>query len=248
MFDIKTKTTEYGSLVVTHECNRHCPFCIDKYRGQYEYISLANVHNAISFAKRAGLKDMLIIGGEPTLHPEIIRIAEIVKQSGLRSILTTNYTNPEIIKVLDGLIDCFNISFYNQKELPKQCDFISDITITALIHKEQLQTKKLLDSFINKYNNYGHLKFSTLSICNEWTLRMQKVGYLDKLPAEKLLLFDEIEGLLYRGYVIKRYDKIIKNNSYQSLKFHVDGEISHSWDIKPVVQHTKKVCKRVKKI
>jgi len=232
MFDIKTKTTEYGSLVVTHECNRRCDFCIDKYRGRNEYISLANVNEAISFAKTAGLKDMLIVGGEPTMHPEIIRIATLIKQSGLRSILTTNYSNPEIIKGLDGIIDCFNISFYNQKELPRQCDFISDITITTLIHQRQLETKELLDAFIERYKDHGHLKFSTLSVCNEWTRRMQKVDYLDDLPAEKLLLFGEIEGLLYRDCVIKRYDRLVKNNAYQSFKFHVDGEISNSWDRK----------------
>ena len=230
MFDGKVKTTEYGSLIVTHECNKHCKFCIDKYRGRYEYITLENVIKALERAKRQGLKEILIIGGEPTLHPNIVEIAKTVKEYGFKSILTTNYTTPWVLKQLDGIIDCFNISFYNQKRLPMQCDFVSDITITTLIHKQQLPTKKQLDEFIDKYQNYGHLKFSTLSICNEWTKLMQKVDYLDILEAEKLVLFDEIEGLLYRGCIIKRYDKLLNDNSYQSYKFHVDGEISQSWE------------------
>ena len=229
MFDINTKTTEYASLVVTHECNKKCPFCIDKYRGNCEYISLSNVEKSLIEAKRANVKDILIVGGEPTLHPDIVKIATLIKEKGFRSIMTTNYSKPEIVKQLDGLVDCFNISFYNQKELPKQSDFTTDITITALIHKKQLSTKKELDDFIDKFKNHGHLKFSTLSVCNEWTKANQSVTYLENLNAEKVILFDEIEGLIYNGFVIKRYDKVINDNSFQSLKMHVDGEISRSW-------------------
>ncbi len=28
------------TLIVTHECNKNCKFCIDKYRGTAEYISI----------------------------------------------------------------------------------------------------------------------------------------------------------------------------------------------------------------
>ncbi len=59
---------------------------------------------------------------------------------------------------------------------------------------------------------------------------MQQVNYLDTLDAEKIILFDEIEGLVYRNCIIKRYDKLINDSSYQSFKFHVSGEISQSWE------------------
>ncbi len=85
----------------------------------------------------------------------------------LKLILTTNYSKPDIIKQLDGIIDNFNISFYNQNILPKQKDFKSDITLNVLLHKKQLNTKDELDNFIDKYKEYGQLKFSTLSICND---------------------------------------------------------------------------------
>lgn len=229
MFDGKVKTSDFGTIVVTHECNKHCRFCIDEYRGCFEYISLSNVITALKKAKEHNLTEILLVGGEPTLHPNIVAIAKLVKTNGFKCILTTNYTKPDVIKQLDGIVDCFNISFYNQKRLPMQNDFISDITITTLIHKKQLNTKVQLDNFIDKYQNHGHLKFSTLTACNDWSERMQKVDYLDSLEGEKSVLFDEIEGLTYRGCIIKRSEKIINNNSFQSYKFHVDGEISQSW-------------------
>jgi hypothetical protein len=230
MFDGKIKTSEYGSLVVTHECNKNCPFCIDKYRGRNEFITMENVENALCEAEELGLKEILIVGGEPTLHPQIVEIAEEIQFYGFKSILTTNYTNPKVIKDLDGIVDCFNISFYNQKNIPFHFQMESDLTISALIHNRHLNHKVLLDAFIDKWEDYGHLKFSTLSVCNDWTRENQYVDYLDNLPSENIELFGEIQGQIYRRAMIKRYDKVINKNAPQSVKFHVDGTISRTWE------------------
>ena len=52
MYNINTKDSDYFIIVTTHECGRNCPFCIDKYRGRDEYISLNNVEKALDFAER----------------------------------------------------------------------------------------------------------------------------------------------------------------------------------------------------
>lgn len=82
MFDITQKTSDYMSIVLTHECNKKCLFCIDEYRGNKEFISLENIDKALFFAKKSGIKDILLIGGEPTLHPNILEIAKIIKAHG----------------------------------------------------------------------------------------------------------------------------------------------------------------------
>lgn len=87
--------------------------------------------------------------------------------------------------------------------MPKQSDFVSDLTLHTIIHNKQLNSKYKLDDFIDKHKNNGHLKFSTLEVCNEWTEKNQKVDYLDNLDCEKVLLFNEIEGLIYIGKEIK---------------------------------------------
>jgi hypothetical protein len=113
--------------------------------------------------------------------------------------------------------------------LPEQNGYKSDITLSTLIHKKQLNTKEQLDSFIDKWIGKVQLKFSTLCIANEWCRENQKVDYLDNLDSEYVVLFNEILGQIYRGQIIKRYDKIINFNAYQSYKCHVDGEIKQSW-------------------
>jgi molybdenum cofactor biosynthesis enzyme MoaA len=52
MFNVNTKVSDYMSIVVTHECNKQCPFCIDRNRGKQEYISVQNVINALKYAQK----------------------------------------------------------------------------------------------------------------------------------------------------------------------------------------------------
>ncbi len=230
MFKIDTDTNDYMTIVVTHECDRKCPYCIDAYLGNDEYISLDTVDKALSVAKSYNLKDILLVGGEPTAHPDILEIARRVKEYGFNLILTTNYSRPEITQELDEYVDSFNISYYKQKQLPDQKKFTADLTLSALIHAKQLKNKEQLDTFIDKYSDKFHLKFSTLVNNNNWTNRYKDVGYLNALDETMTTLFNEIGGQIYRGHIIKRYDIIINTNAPQSLKCHVDGEISQSWE------------------
>lgn len=230
MFDIKQSVADYMSVVVTHECNMACSFCIDQYRGRNEYISSQSVESAITLGKLRGIRDILLIGGEPTLHPEIVNIARRFKAEGFRVIMTTNYTRPDVVRSLDGIVDCFNISFYDQPDLPTQLSFESDLTFHALIYKGRLDSMDAIDSFIDKYQHDANLKFSTLFPGNPWAKRNQVGGFLDDAKLETVVLFDEIIGNLYRGAVIKRYDRIINDNARQSIKFHVDGSHGYTWD------------------
>lgn len=43
MFKVNTSTDDYMSIILTHGCNKDCPFCIDKYRGRNEYILIQNI-------------------------------------------------------------------------------------------------------------------------------------------------------------------------------------------------------------
>jgi organic radical activating enzyme len=232
LYDIKTTENDYINMIVTHECNRNCPFCVDKYRGNKGYISSESVENALRFAKQYGAKDVLLVGGEPTLHPNIVSIAERVKNYDLNCILTTNYTCPDVVKRLDGVVDSFNISYYGQENLPDQSDFSSDITLSTLIWKGRFRSIDEFDRFIDKYENRFHLKFSTLDACNEWCKKNQKVDFLDYLPFSKdVVLFENNLGHIYRGHVIGRSDVLLNSAGDCSWKCHVNGEITQNWEI-----------------
>lgn len=238
MFSAQQTTRDFLSVVLTHECTRRCPFCVDAYRGAAGFMTLDHVRAALDFATARGVKDILLIGGEPTEHPDIKTVAMMVKAAGFRCILTTNYAHPEIVRGLDGIVDCFNISYYNQPALPRQADFRSDLSLSALIHSRQLATQAELDAFIDAHPDSGHLKFSTLDPCNQWAMDHQHVPYLDDLDCEWVVLFNEILGQVYRGTIIKRFDRVINRHAHQSFKAHVDGQITQSWRWTPKASFT----------
>jgi len=230
LFDIKTKDTDYFIIVTTHECGRNCPFCTDKYKGSKEYISMENVEKGLDYAKKLAVKDIFLTGGEPTNHLDIVEIANRAKARGFKVVLTTNYENPSIMKELDGIVDSFNVSYYNQIELPDQKDFKSDITLSTIIYEERFPTLEDLDRFIDKYETKYYLKFSTLNLANEWCKARQKVNYLDELKDTKFIkVFEFYPAQIYRGHVIMRTDLPHIENDVRPWKIFPDGEISNSW-------------------
>lgn len=230
MFDIKTKDSDYFIIVTTHECGRNCPFCIDKYRGRKEYITLDNVEKALDYAEKLKVKDIFLTGGEPTNHPNIVEIAKKVKECHFNLVMTTNYENPLVMKALDGIVDSFNVSYYDQLELPEQKDYQSDITLSTIIWQDRFPTLKDLDNFIDKYEKKYYLKFSTLNSANEWCIKRKYVDYLDHLPnAEFVWVFEFYPAYIYRGHIIMRADLPHLENNVRPWKMFPNGEITDSW-------------------
>lgn len=230
MYNINTKDTDYMIIVTTHECGRNCPFCIDKYRGRNEYITLDNVEKALDYAEELQVKDIFLTGGEPTKHPDIVEIAKRVKRRNFNLVMTTNYENPETMKALDGIVDSFNVSFYDQKELPNQKEFKSDITLSTIIWQSRFPTREDLDKFIDKYENEYYMKFSTLNSANGWCIERKIVDYLDDLPNAKYIkVFEFYPAQLYRGHVIMRTDLPHIENDVRPWVMFPDGEITDSW-------------------
>lgn len=230
-FSLETTTADYMSIMVTHECNRNCLFCVDQLRGLNEYITLDNVRLALEFAKENGIKDILLVGGEPTLHPEILTIAKMCQEQGFNVILTTNFDNLEVVYDLDQYVNSFNFSYYGQRVFPNPEKFKhADLTLSTLIFKGRFDSQKKIDKFIDTHAANYTIKFSTLTDCNEYTSTRSEVPFLDELPnCQYSVLFNEIIGQEYRGCLIKRYDKVINKQAHQSYKCHTDGVINQTW-------------------
>lgn len=235
MFNPCITTDDYIFLVVTHECNRNCAFCVDLQRGKREYISLEDVKKACEYCVSNNVKTVTVLGGEPTLHPEIIDICTMLKHYDLYVVMTTNYSDPEIVRLLDKweLVDSFNISHYNQEQLPNAKDFRADLTLSKLLFKGGIDNKEKLDAFINKYQDqFDDIKFSTLTDINNFTHENKDVPFLNDLPIDKkVTIMGEIEGHYYRGYLIKRFDIKATEQAYckRSMKMHPNGELKRTW-------------------
>lgn len=233
MFNKNIETKDFMHIMITHKCENNCPFCFDGNHGFNDDISIDNFQRILDVAKEKRLKEITFVGGEPTMHPDVLLLAKMVKDNNFKLIVTTNYTKPDVVKQLDRYADSFNISWYHQKELPNPKEFTADLTLSALIFKGQLDSKEKLDEFIDKYGDKYILKFATLVPFNDWCQERCNVDFLDDIKenVEKFELFGQIEGMTYRNCIIKRHDRVLSEFSQeQSLIGHTNGDVNQTWE------------------
>ena len=86
-------------LVIINTCNRDCPFCFegDYRRGAPERMSIDDVDSLCEFfqiARSAPVDPVSLLGGEPTLHPDLTAIMDLIRDhcAGKEIVLLTNLT------------------------------------------------------------------------------------------------------------------------------------------------------------
>ncbi len=233
------KHTDKLLIILTKECNRNCAFCIDrpnrKYYKNYKFfIDIETVKDILKFANENNIKTIALNGGEPTLHPQVVEIAKMIKESGYFLKIFTNYDFPEVVKQLDGIVDIIRISYYGPMQLPNQKDFKSKITLKIMLTKETFPTLQDLIDFINKHrSDFYDIKIHTLMQNNDYSINAQ-VDYLDYLTKHYPLKRNE-KGDYYHdfmGFQIERED--LPNIDYdieqRIYKAHMDGTISHYFE------------------
>ena len=200
-------------IILTKECNRNCEFCIDRpnrkyYTNDKKFIDLETVKDILKFAEENNIKTIALNGGEPTLHPQVVEIAKMIKEKGFTSKIFTNYDFPEVLKKLDGIVDIIRISYYGPMQLPNQKDFKSNITLKIMLTKETFPTIEQLMSFVDEHrSDFYDIKIHTLMQNNDYSINSQ-VGYLDYLSECYPLKRNE-KGDYYHdfmGFQIERED------------------------------------------
>ncbi|MFA5948354.1 MAG: radical SAM protein [Candidatus Gracilibacteria bacterium] len=89
-------------------CQLKCEACYKKNGPVPEDHGKIPYEDAISYidqAKKVGFKEIVLIGGEPTLHPDIFTLIEEIRLKGLKPILCTNgiiFANPSNAEKLEG--------------------------------------------------------------------------------------------------------------------------------------------------
>lgn len=99
-----------SAVIFTQGCNFGCPYChnpelVDPER----FIDDLEITDVLSFLeKRRGQLDAVVItGGEPTIHPDLIEFMEDVKRLGYLVKLDTNGTNSAMVQkaISMGIVD-----------------------------------------------------------------------------------------------------------------------------------------------
>lgn len=110
-------------VLVTNGCNASCPNCINKAVRHNSNIMSANVFRELSeYFSNNGVKNIRIMGGEPTIHPHFSQIIEIAQRYFERVTIFTNAINETISNISPRELDSINYNFsfsefFNEKKL-----------------------------------------------------------------------------------------------------------------------------------
>ena len=97
-------------LLLNKRCNLKCDFC-----DLWHYTDLMPFENAATIIQRApaaGVKTLVITGGEPFVHPRIFELIELAKNLGLGVNITTNGTllTRDVGRLRDSRVDSLSLS------------------------------------------------------------------------------------------------------------------------------------------
>lgn len=79
-------------LHITEACEHNCNFCYASYGlGKFGHAELENIEKIVSYAAKAGIEKISLVGGNPVLHPKIAEILRyIATKTEMKTVLMTN--------------------------------------------------------------------------------------------------------------------------------------------------------------
>lgn len=219
----------YMSVVMTNDCNKNCFYCINSHTDKSLYL---DIHKAFENIKKCvekyPIREIVLLGGEPTLHPNLLEFIKMLKTLNLRKIgLTTNglWLIPllpgNIIGLANSGIDFINISIDNFSS-KKLCEF-NDIYLIFKRFNPEIRIRVNTNIYRGNHDNFWDLMDFVESLdkcCDE--IRISNLIYKDDFSVNnenseecyKRILADyEYRNLfdLIEGYYTRKQIPIIYN-------------------------------------
>lgn len=88
---------DYIQLYITTRCNQSCDFCFNRSLAKTDDLSFDDYKQMVGILKRIGTRTIDILGGEPTLHPDLMRIIRYSLQEGMKLNISSNGTETELL-------------------------------------------------------------------------------------------------------------------------------------------------------
>jgi MoaA/NifB/PqqE/SkfB family radical SAM enzyme len=88
---------DYIQFYPTLRCNKACAFCFNKDMPFVEDMPLADFRKMTGMLKDAGVKTLDMIGGEPTLHKDLLSMIQEAERNGFRVNLSSNGSDTEAL-------------------------------------------------------------------------------------------------------------------------------------------------------
>lgn len=136
-----TDFPQYIQFYPTLKCNFSCSFCFNRGIDPVDDISISDFEALISIVSDIGIKEIDILGGEPTLHPKFNQIIDLLSRTKLRTTISSNGSNINLLK---------NISEkYHSDQVSIGISIYSD-SIKRELHEYIITYKPFLKSIFSK--------------------------------------------------------------------------------------------------
>lgn len=225
----------YLSIVATNNCQRNCFYCINSHTDRRLNLPIGKaVKNIKKLVDKYGIKEAVILGGEPLLHKDIVSLCRQVKEAGIKKLfLTTNgielVNNPKLIRDLSRYLTGINMSCHVLG--PETLDKMKVIYDT--FHEKNVKVR--INTNVWRENHdclEGLLDFiHTLTeacVCDE--IRVSNLIFKDSFSvnnindprAERLILTDEeYQNLFldYLAYESRRHTVFVNENTLGFVKY-----------------------------
>ena len=107
----------YGCwLTVNRSCNIRCKWCYAAGTGfkKQDDMDFDSAKKIVDFCEELKIKDIIIIGGEPTIYPYILDLISYISKKGIKTVLVTNgiifSQKTNIKKYIEAGLNSFSIS------------------------------------------------------------------------------------------------------------------------------------------
>jgi radical SAM protein with 4Fe4S-binding SPASM domain len=90
----------YIQFYPTLNCNYSCPFCFNRNLPALKDIDMNEFHNILLILKHLGIDHIDMLGGEPSLHPDLLQFIDLIHHNGLKTTISTNGTHVDLLTAI----------------------------------------------------------------------------------------------------------------------------------------------------
>ena len=80
----------YIQFYPTLNCNYSCPFCFNRNLPVLKDMDVSDFNRVVLTLKHLGIDHIDILGGEPSLHPDLLQLIDLIVHNGLKTTISTN--------------------------------------------------------------------------------------------------------------------------------------------------------------
>jgi radical SAM protein with 4Fe4S-binding SPASM domain len=195
----------YVQFYPTLQCNLSCSFCFNRGVGTVKDISIADCARVIRCVADIGVKEIDILGGEPTLHSDFLEIVKLIWKRNLEATISSNGCNVHLLERLSQT--------YKKDQIRIGVSLNSN-SVPGKLHEYIIKYKPLLKSVCSKdvsipesgghYLSLSHLRYYLLymdAVCqDDLELSLPFREFFQRLNSLKSI-HKNLEGVFCSGFL-----------------------------------------------